>query len=128
NKSHGGGPDHPVEHITWHEAVLFCDRLAQLPDEEVHNRSYRLPSEAEWEYACRAGTTTPFSAGEKLQGKDGVFAGGGGKFAGKSTAPVGTGTANAFGLHDMHGNVQEWVQDWYDEYYYCESSGPDPEG
>ena len=128
NKSHGGGPDHPVETVSWHDAVRFCDMLAQMPDEEIHTRSYRLPTEAEWEYMCRAGSQTAFSFGDKLGAKDGVFAGGGGKYAGKSTGPVGHCTANAFGLHDMHGNVQEWVNDWYDEYYYFESPGTDPQG
>jgi formylglycine-generating enzyme required for sulfatase activity len=128
NKSHGGGPDHPVETVSWHDAVRFCDMLAQLPDEEIHNRSYRLPTEAEWEYMCRAGSQSAFAFGDKLGPKDAVFAGGGGKYAGKSTGPVGHCTANFFGLHDMHGNVQEWVNDWYDEYYYFESPGTDPQG
>jgi formylglycine-generating enzyme required for sulfatase activity len=128
NKSHGGGPDHPVENVSWHEAVRFCDMLAQRPDEEIHNRSYRLPTEAEWEYMCRAGTQTAFATGDRLGPKDGIFAGSSSKYAGKSTGPVAHCTANAFGLHDMHGNVQEWVNDWYDEYYYFESPPTDPQG
>jgi formylglycine-generating enzyme required for sulfatase activity len=127
-KGKGGGPDHPVEGVTWKEAEAFCVRLAQMPDEEVHSRTYRLPSEAEWEYACRAGTKTAFFSGEKLGPGDAVFAGSGGKFGGKGTAPAGSTPANAFGLTDMHGNVQEWVHDWYDEYYYFESPGTDPSG
>src|SRR5205823_4704535 len=103
----GGGPEHPVETVNWKEAEAFCLRLAQLPDEEIHNRSYRLPSEAEWEYACRAGTTSAFWLGDKLGPQEAIFAGAHGKYGGKSTAPVGTCPANAFGLTDMHGNVQE---------------------
>lgn len=128
SKSRGGSNDHPVETVTWKEAESFCIRLGQLPDEEVHNRSYRLPSEAEWEFACRAGTKSAFSCGERLTANDAIFAGSGGKFGGKSTAPVATLPPNPFGLTDMHGNVQEWVNDWYDEYYYFESPGTDPNG
>jgi formylglycine-generating enzyme required for sulfatase activity len=128
NRARGGGPDHPVESVTWDQAVRFAERLERLPDEEVHRRHYRLPTEAEWEYACRAGTTSPFNTGEKLTAKDGVFAGGGGKFSGKSTSPVALAMPNAWGVHDMHGNVQEWVQDWFEEYYYFESPPEDPLG
>jgi formylglycine-generating enzyme required for sulfatase activity len=128
NRSHGGGADHPVESVTWDQAFRFCEKLTKMPDEQVHHRTYRLPTEAEWEYACRAGTTTAFSCGKELTGKEAVFAGGGGKYAGKSTAPVAHLLANPWGLHDMHGNVQEWVQDWYEEYYYFESPPEDPQG
>jgi formylglycine-generating enzyme required for sulfatase activity len=128
NRGHGGRPEHPVESVTWDQAFRFCDRLAKMPDEEVHHRTYRLPTEAEWEYACRAGTTTAFNCGERLSGKDAVYAAGGGKWAGKSTAPVAQTVANAWGIHDMHGNVQEWVQDWFEEYYYFESPVEDPPG
>ena len=128
SKSRGGSNEHPVETVTWKEAEAFCVRLGQMPDEGIHNRTYRLPSEAEWEYACRAGTKTAFSCGDKLTGNDAVFAASGGKYGGKSTAPVGSTPPNAFGLTDMHGNVQEWVHDWYDEYYYFESPGIDPNG
>lgn len=128
NKHHGGGHDHPVESVTWDQAFRYCDRLARMPEEEVHHRTYRLPTEAEWEYACRAGTLTPFSCGERLTGQDATFASGGGKYGGKSTSPVAHTIANAWGLHDMHGNVQEWVQDWFEEYYYFESPADDPHG
>ncbi len=123
-----GGADHPVEHVSWEQALQFCEKLAQLPDEQVHRRKYRLPTEAEWEYACRAGTTTDFSCGDKITGKDALFAGSGHKLAGKSTCPVSQFPPNAFGLHDLHGNVQEWVNDWFDEYYYFESPPVDPTG
>lgn len=128
NRHHGGGPDYPVEHLTWDQAFRFCDKLARMPDEQVHRRTYRLPSEAEWEYACRAGTTTDFSCGDKLTGRDALFATSGHKQAGKSTCPVAQFLGNPFGLHDMHGNVQEWVNDWFDEYYYFESPPNDPPG
>jgi formylglycine-generating enzyme required for sulfatase activity len=127
-KHRGGGPDHPVENVTWDQAMRFCDRLSRMPEEEIHHRIYRLPTEAEWEYACRAGTTTPFFCGQHLTGEYAVFAGSGGKYGGKSTAPVGQTLANPWGLHDMHGNVFEWVQDWFDEYYYFDSPTEDPTG
>jgi formylglycine-generating enzyme required for sulfatase activity len=128
NRSHGGGHDHPVESVTWDQAVRFCEKLQRMPDEEVHHRIYRLPTEAEWEFVCRAGTTSPFSTGDRLSGKDAVYAGGGGKYSGKSTSPVAQSVANQWGVHDMHGNVQEWVQDWFEEYYYFESPAEDPQG
>ncbi|MCU0705208.1 MAG: SUMF1/EgtB/PvdO family nonheme iron enzyme [Fimbriiglobus sp.] len=128
-RGHGGGPDHPVEQVSWDDAVRFCERLGRLPDEEGNERKYRLPTEAEWEYACRGGTATPFGCGDKLTPKDAHFAapGGFGK-GGGHTAPVGKCPANPFGLFDMHGNVQEWVSDWYDEYYYHDSPSDDPPG
>ena len=128
NRHHGGGPEYPVEHLTWDQAFRFCDRLARMPDEQVHRRSYRLPTEAEWEYACRAGTTTDYACGDKLTGRDALFATSGHKHSGKNTCPVAQFPGNAFGLHDMHGNVQEWVNDWFDEYYYFDSPPADPQG
>ncbi len=126
-RSHGG-PDHPVESVTWHDAMKFCERLGELSEEALHRRAYRLPTEAEWEMACRAGTTTPFSTGQKLGGSDAVFAGGSGKYAGRGTAPVGSCPGNILGLNDMHGNVQEWCSDWYEEYYYFDSPKDYPRG
>ena len=128
NRHRGGGPEYPVEHLTWDQAFRFCDRLARMPDEQVHRRSYRLPTEAEWEYACRAGTTTDYACGDKLTGQDALFATSGHKHSGKWTCPVAQFPGNAFGLHDMHGNVQEWVNDWFDEYYYFDSPPADPQG
>jgi formylglycine-generating enzyme required for sulfatase activity len=127
-RSHGGSQDHPVEHVNWDQAFRFCDKLARMPDEQVHRRTYRLPTEAEWEYACRAGTTTDYYCGDKITGKDALFATSGHKNAGKSTCAVAHFPANAFGLHDMLGNVQEWVNDWFDEYYYFDSPAEDPPG
>jgi formylglycine-generating enzyme required for sulfatase activity len=128
NRTHGGGPEHPVEQVTWDQAFRFCDKLGRLPDEQVHRRTYRLPTEAEWEYACRAGTATDYSCGDRLTGKDALFATSGHKQSGKCTGAVSQFPANAFGLHDLHGNVQEWVNDWFDEYYYFDSPPSDPPG
>lgn len=115
------GDSLPVEGVTWYDAAEFCDRLTQLTQ-----RSYRLPTEAEWEYACRAGTTTPFHFGEKLSPElanyktsavqtykaDYSYSIGLGRESRGSTTPVGSfGVANAFGLYDMHGNVCEWCLD-----------------
>lgn len=127
-RTRGGGPEHPAEHLTWDQAFRFCEKLAQIPNEAAHRRTYRLPTEAEWEYACRAGTVTDFACGEKITGKDALFGTSGHKQSGKGTCPVGQFPANAFGLHDMHGNVQEWVNDWFDEYYYFDSPPEDPHG
>jgi formylglycine-generating enzyme required for sulfatase activity len=130
----GGGPDHPVENVTWDQAVEFCRRLSELAEEKAAGRVYRLPTEAEWEYACRAGTTTAFSFGSALSADqanfDGTFPYGDaprGLYAEKTT-PVGSYPANNFGLHDMHGNVWEWCADWHDSDTYARSPRRNPKG
>jgi formylglycine-generating enzyme len=109
----------PVENITWHEAVEFCARLSAVPAEQRAGRSYRLPTEAEWEYAYRAGTCTPFFQGASLSSAQANFIGDypyGGAPKGpnlRRTCDVGSYPPNAFGLFDMAGNVWEWCQDLY---------------
>jgi formylglycine-generating enzyme required for sulfatase activity len=118
NPSNFKGDDRPVEQVTWHDAVEFCARLSQKT-----GRQYRLPSEAEWEYACRAGTTTPFYFREtitpELANYDGNYiygSGSKGKYRQKTTN-VGSFKPNNFGLYDMHGNVWEWCADhWHGNY------------
>jgi formylglycine-generating enzyme required for sulfatase activity len=120
------GTDRPIEQVNWFEATEFCQRLSQHTD-----RNYRLPTEAEWEYACRAGSITPFHFGATIttdlanyrgtdnkeykwsgsygQGPKGVYH--------RETTPVNSFPPNAFGLYDMHGNVWEWCQDNYSDSY-----------
>ena len=123
--------EHPVVNVSWNDAVAFCKWLSKK-----EGKTYRLPTEAEWEYACRAGTTTRYYSGDDpetlakvgnvadaalkakfpdwkytIKASDGyVF-----------TAPVGKFKPNAFGLYDMHGNAWQWCADWYGEEYYCAS-------
>jgi len=94
--------DLPVEQVTWDQAVEFCERMSSIPDEKKAGRRYRLPTEEEWEYACRAGTTTAFHFGKSLTHALANF----GRHVGHP-CPVGRHPPNAFGLHDMHGQVWE---------------------
>ncbi len=120
NPSYFKGAKNPVETVSWDDAQAFVKKLnAKFKDRML---TFRLPSEAEWEYACRAGTTTPFHFGKELNGKqansDGTVPYGTtvkGPYLQK-TISVGSYDANAFGLHDMHGNVYEWCEDYYGEY------------
>ena len=131
---------HPVVNVTWNDAVAFCDWLSAKEDAR-----YRLPTEAEWEYACRAGTTTLLYSGNQPESLARV-----GNAADRTlreklypdreisdemstdgmafTAPVGRFEPNRFGLYDMHGNVYEWCNDWYNEKYYGISPDVDPSG
>jgi formylglycine-generating enzyme required for sulfatase activity len=129
-----GNADHPMDNIRWYQAVEYCKRLSALPAEKKAGRRYRLPTEAEWEYACRAGTTTVFHFGDALSSKQANFNGNfpyGGAAKGpylRKTAKGGTYPANAWGLYDMHGNLWQWCSDWYDKDYYKSSPKTDPQG
>jgi formylglycine-generating enzyme required for sulfatase activity len=119
----GGGPDHPVENVSWDDATEFCHQLGERPTEREAGRHYRLPTEAEWEYACRAGTSTAFGHGAGItpgQGNFGEAVGG--------TTPVGRYPPNSWGLHDTHGTVWEWCGDWYGEAFYRAAPLRDPAG
>ncbi|HAX77843.1 MAG TPA: serine/threonine protein kinase [Cyanobacteria bacterium UBA11372] len=118
NPSHYQGENRPVENVSWHDAVEFCSQLSQKT-----GNFYRLPSEAEWEYACRAGTNTPFHFGETItadlanyDARKTYASAPKGTYR-QETTPVGSFLPNAFGLYDMHGNVWEWCADpWHDNY------------
>ena len=116
--SHFKGDQRPVEQVSWEDAMEFCRRLSQRT-----GRNYTLPSEAQWEYACRAGTTTPFHFGStistKLANYDGNYTYGQGErgTCREQTTDVASFPSNAWGLHDMHGNVWEWCLDeWHDSH------------
>jgi formylglycine-generating enzyme required for sulfatase activity len=115
----------PVESVSYEDAVKFCTTLSALPEEKQKKRAYRLPTEAEWEYACRGGATskTPFHFGQSLSSDQANFDGKLGR-----TCKVGSYQPNGFGLYDMHGNVWEWCSDWYGKDYYGKSPKRDPQG
>ena len=125
--------DYPVERVSWEDAVAFCKKLSAK-----EKKTYRLPTEAEWEYACRAGTKTVFHGGDDMNSNlaniNGLsYSSYGKESAGpfhRSTIKVGEykDYVNAFGLCDMHGNVQEWCADWYATGYYKISPKDDPQG
>ena len=115
NPSRFKGSQRPVEKVSWNDAVIFCQKLSQKT-----GKNYKLPSEAQWEYACRAETTTPFHFGETittdLVNYDPYPSARKGEWC-QQTTNVGSFPPNAFGLYDMHGNVREWCEDsWHDNY------------
>ena len=129
NPSKFGGGKLPVENVSWYEAMRFLKKLS-----DKTGMKFRLPTEAEWEYACRAGTTTAFNTGTTLDSDvanydaekpyaDGII----GKYLDR-TCVVGSYPPNAFGLYDMHGNVWEWCNDIYNEDYYKVTPSIDPKG
>jgi formylglycine-generating enzyme required for sulfatase activity len=123
-------PKRPVESVTWDEAVAFCQKLSARPEEK--GRKYRLPTEAEWEYACRGGKKTATHFGAGLTAYNANFDGNYPYYSTKTgpyqlqPLPVGSFKANTFGLCDMHGNVAEWCQDWYSQAFYAQCKPPDP--
>jgi formylglycine-generating enzyme required for sulfatase activity len=135
--SHFKDPQRPVEQINWTDALAYCNERSlaeglrpcydlETGDCDFQANGYRLPTEAEWEYACRAGTTTSYSFGNTQQQ---LLAGAWCQVnAPAETQPVGSKQANAWGLFDMHGNVKEWCNDYYSETYYQASPDRDPRG
>jgi len=129
--------DHPVVNVSWNDAVAYCEWLSGK-----EGKTYRLPTEAEWEYACRAGTTTKYYHGSDPEGLATIGNVADGTLKAKHprltaidsrdgyvhTAPVGRFKPNAWGLYDLHGNVREWCGDWYGEKYYGETPLSDPSG
>lgn len=131
--------DHPVVNVTWNDALAMCKWLSQ-----AEGKTYRLPTEAEWEYAARAGTSTQYYTGDdpqSLLGAANIFDADAAKnwsrwtsyaLAGHDdfafTSPVGSFAPNAFGLYDIHGNAWEWTADWHDDHYYADSPLNDPQG
>ncbi|MCL2156173.1 MAG: formylglycine-generating enzyme family protein [Leptospirales bacterium] len=158
NPSYFKGDDLPVEYVSWYDAIDYCNRLSikeglipaytiDMDKEDPKNKSkddglrwivkwnkkangYRLPTEAEWEYACRAGTTTPFSTGKNITTKQANYNGDApynnnakGIYI-KNPTPVGFYGPNPWGLYDMHGNVFEWCWDWFGEYKVTDQTDP----
>jgi formylglycine-generating enzyme required for sulfatase activity/predicted Ser/Thr protein kinase len=135
-----GDPRKPVEQVSWLDAILFCNLISakegltpfySIKDGEVtvpewRSPGYRLPTEAEWEYACRAGRTSAFGFGDDPTKLDGYAWHAGN--SGGQTHKVGSRRPNAWGLHDMHGNVWEWCWDWYEPRYYQRGANVDPRG
>ena len=115
--------DNPVQYVSHDEAVEFCRILSSRSDELAAGRAYRLPTEAEWEYACRAGSTTRFHFGDEMTPLAANC-----MHYYQSTLPCGCFAPNDFGLFDVHGQVREWCEDWYHRSYYEISPTADPKG
>jgi len=115
NPSNFKGADRPVEQVSWNDAVEFCKKLTEMEKKAgrmPQGMSYQLPTEAQWEYACRAGTSTMYSWGDSISSKNASYD----RDFDDGTTPVGNYSANPWGFHDMHGNVGEWCSDWYGNY------------
>lgn len=120
------GSNYPVDELSWNDAQSFINKL-----NSISKKNYRLPTEAEWEYAARAGTTTPFCFGNNILTSQANFGGNftrDGKKYKSQAQTVGSYPPNSFGLYDMHGNVWEWCQDWYNKDYYKSSFNKNPSG
>ncbi len=131
NPSNFKGKKNPVESVNWFEAVAFCEKLNKQSG--TAKVAFALPTEAQWEYACRAGTTTRYYFGDDEKGTElekyaWFNKNVGTKFSNYGAQPVGGKPANPFGLYDMHGNVFQWCADWYDQEYYKNSPTVDPTG
>lgn len=139
NPSSSKGTKQPVEKVTWYDALHFCNALSEREGlqpvyadidgnltADFSVNGFRLPTEAEWEYACRAGTSSTYYTGETMQDllRCAWFSGN----ADGQPGDVGRLEANDFGLHDMHGNVFEWCWDWYSPNYYAEGENDNPRG
>jgi sulfatase modifying factor 1 len=119
------GPNNAATYVSWDDAIAYCKKLSEAED-----KTYRLPTEAEWEYACRAGADTTWSFGndEKVLGDYAWYRENAWDIDEKYAHQVELKKPNAFGLYDMHGNVIEWCHDYYEEDYYKQSSEKDPTG
>jgi formylglycine-generating enzyme required for sulfatase activity len=114
----------PVEQVSWDDAVAFCEALNRRDAKRPAGWKYTLPTEAEWEYACRAGTQTSYFFGKLENASSYAWYSGN---SGSRTHEVGTRTANPWGLFDMNGNVYQWCADWYEREYYADSPKKDPQ-
>jgi formylglycine-generating enzyme required for sulfatase activity len=124
NPSHVKGPKNPVENVNWFQCRQFLAKLGTRPGQAAEK--FQLPTEAQWEYACRAGSTTRYYFGDDAQRLGEYACYWLNSFQG--THPVGEKKPNAWGLYDMHGNVWEWCADWWDPGYYANSPPDDPTG
>ena len=123
NLSQFKGSKNPVEHVSWEDCQIFLKRLTEKAG---GGGSYCLPTEAQWEYACRAGSTGGYCFGSSELALDDYAWDE--KNSDEKTHPVGQKTPNAWGFYDIHGNVWQWCQDWYGHEYYATSPAEDPPG